>query len=64
MTNTKKGEMYAVLLSILESFFPIFTLIILQAIGALSAYTLSIVVATIAFVVIITIKKGWGESLK
>jgi hypothetical protein len=58
MTNSKRGELYAFLLSILESWFPIFTLIILQSIGAMSAYTLSIMVATIAF---ITIQKGWHE---
>jgi drug/metabolite transporter (DMT)-like permease len=61
MTKTRRGEVYAVLLSILESWFPIFTLIILQSIGAISAYTLSILVATIVFIVIITIQKSWGE---
>lgn len=61
MTASKRGELYAFLLSILESFFPIFTLFILQAIGPLFAYTLTIMVATIAFSILITLQGNWSE---
>ncbi len=61
MTNHRKGEFYAFTLSILESFFPILTLFILQSIGPLFAYALCITVATIAFAIMISYEGSWSE---
>lgn len=61
MTNERKGELFAIMLSLLESWFPIFTLFILHAIGSLWAYSLSILVATIAFGILITYQGKWSE---
>jgi len=63
MNANKKGELYALLISLLESFFPIITIYVLQSIGPLFAYSLSTAVASVFFVVWIALKRDYREFL-
>lgn len=59
MTTTREGELYAVLLSLLESLFPILAMFAIAQVGAIHAYSWIIVFATLALIVILGIKEGY-----
>ena len=61
MTDKHKGEFYAVIISLLESLFPIFSIFLLSAVQPLFAYVFSIAVATVIFIGMITYQKTWAE---
>jgi drug/metabolite transporter (DMT)-like permease len=63
MTSKYQGEIYAILIALLESFFPIISIYILVSIQPLFAYVLSIIVANIVFILIITYHNTWSEFL-
>jgi drug/metabolite transporter (DMT)-like permease len=63
MTNKTKGELYAVLISLFESWFPILSIFILTSMDPLFAYALSIGVTSIIFMVMIGFQKKWSEFL-
>jgi drug/metabolite transporter (DMT)-like permease len=49
MQEERKGEIYMLLLSVIESWFPILSLFAIPLIGAMYSFALSIVIATIIF---------------
>lgn len=59
MTETRKGEWYALLLSILESWFPILSIFAIEKIGALNAYFFVILFATIVLLAVLRYKEGY-----
>jgi len=63
MSSERKGELYGVIMAFLESWFPIFTVFILTAMGALFAYVLTVAVTSLIFIVIISYQKTWSEFL-
>jgi len=63
MTNKHRGESYSIVIALLESVFPILTLFILTAIQPIFAYALSIMVASVIFIVMIIYQKTWSEFL-
>ena len=60
--SERRGEVYALLLSLLEGFFPIFTLVTVAAYGAFYAYFYTIVIATIVLLFLVW-KKGLLAAL-
>ena len=64
MSNNLRGELYAVVISLLESLFPIFSIFILKGgVQPLFAYAFSIGVATVIFVAMILYQNSWREFL-
>lgn len=60
-TEERKGEIYMLFLSILESFFPIFSLFSIALVGALYSYAFSIVIAAVLFTTLTIYKKKMYE---
>ena len=60
MTRQREGELYALILSILESWFPILSLFAIQAIGALNTYFFVLVIATAVLMIVLGTKEGYG----
>jgi drug/metabolite transporter (DMT)-like permease len=62
-TDKRTGEVYAILIALLESLFPIITVYILVSIEPVFAYGFSIMVANLVFVSMILYQKTWSEFL-
>ncbi|CAA6808348.1 MAG: Membrane protein [uncultured Sulfurovum sp.] len=63
MITQHKGELYAILIALLESLFPILSIFILVHIEPLFAYALFIMIANVVFIFIISYQKTWSEFL-
>ncbi|WP_201352799.1 DMT family transporter [Hydrogenimonas urashimensis] len=63
MTKEQQGELYALLLSILESWFPILTIWAIAYVGAIHTYAYAIVVAILFFLVLSHRRKTLGRLL-
>lgn len=63
MNAKQKGEFYSLSTALLESVFPIITVFILTAIQPIFTYALSIMIASIVFVIMIIYQKTWSEFL-
>jgi drug/metabolite transporter (DMT)-like permease len=63
MTKEREGEILMVGLAILESWFPIFSIVSMSYIGALHTYTYSLLIA-LAFFIIIMFKRDKFKELK
>ncbi len=63
MTKEREGEILMVGLAILESWFPIFSIVAMSYIGALHTYTYSLLIA-LAFFIIIMFKRDRFKELK
>ena len=62
MTKEREGELYAFVLSIIESWFPILTIWAIRYVGAIHTYAYAIVVA-ILFFLVLSCKHGTLERL-
>ena len=60
MSPQHRGELYAVILSLLESWFPILALVAVQAIGSLNTYSFVLLIATAVLLLLLSIKEGFG----
>jgi len=63
-TEERKGEIYMLLLSVLESLFPIFSLFSMALVGAIYSYAFSIVIAALIFISLVLYKRKFHELLK
>ncbi|GIT97262.1 DMT family transporter [Sulfurovum sp. TSL1] len=63
MTKEREGEILMVGLSLLESWFPIFSIVAISYIGALHTYTYSLLIA-LAFFIVIMFKRDRFKELK
>ena len=63
MTKEREGEILMVGLSILESWFPIFSIVAISYIGALHTYTYSLLIALLFFIMIM-VKRDRFKELK
>jgi len=61
VTPQREGELYALLLSVLESWFPILSIFAINLVGALNTYFYVVVIATVALLAIIGRKEGFGS---
>ncbi|CAA6810706.1 MAG: Unknown protein [uncultured Sulfurovum sp.] len=61
MNQKYKGDLYAILIAFLESLFPVISFFILLHIQPLFTYALSIMVANVIFVIMITYQCSWSE---
>ncbi len=61
MNEERKGEIYMLLLSVLESWFPIFSLFSIALIGAMYSFALSVSVATVIFLALVIYQKKLPE---
>lgn len=59
MTPQRQGELFAVILSLLESWFPILSLVAVNTIGALNTYFFVVVIATIVLIALLKFKEGF-----
>jgi len=59
--SQRRGDFYALLLSVLEGVFPVLTLVTVAALGALHAYFYTIVVATVALSLLLWWRGLWHE---
>jgi len=64
MQEERKGEIYMLLLSLLESWFPIFSLFSIALIGAMFSFAFSVSIATIIFVSLIIYQKKFSELFR
>ncbi len=64
MTKEREGELLAILLSVLEGIFPIWSIIAVKKIGAIHSYAGGLIFATIFFSALIFLKKRFDEFLK
>jgi drug/metabolite transporter (DMT)-like permease len=62
-TDKRRGELYAIVIALLESLFPIITVYILVSIEPIFAYGLSIMVSNVIFVSMILYQETWSEFL-
>lgn len=61
MTEERKGEIYMLLLSLLESWFPIFSLFSIALVGAMFSFAFSVSIATIIFLSLVIYQKKLPE---
>ncbi|MEE8588096.1 MAG: DMT family transporter [Sulfurimonadaceae bacterium] len=61
MQEERKGEIYMLLLSIIESWFPILSLFSIALIGAMYSFTLSVSISTVIFLALVIYKKKVPE---
>ena len=59
MTRQREGELYALILSVLESWFPILSLFAIRAVGALNTYFFVVLVATAVLMIVLKAKEGY-----
>lgn len=64
MTRTREGELYALVLSFLEGWFPILSLFAINAIGAINTYFFVIVVASLVLLSILGRTEGYADLFK
>ncbi|WP_345972965.1 DMT family transporter [Sulfurimonas diazotrophicus] len=60
MTPQRQGELYAVILSLLESWFPILALVAVKAIGPLNTYGFVLIIATAVLLLLLYVREGFG----
>ncbi|WP_345985971.1 DMT family transporter [Sulfurimonas sp. HSL-1656] len=60
MTPQRQGELYAVVLSLLESWFPILALVAVQSIGPLNTYGFILIIATAVLLLLLYVREGFG----
>jgi len=61
MQEERKGELYMLLLSVMESWFPILSLFSIPLIGAIYSYTFAILIATVIFLALVVYQKKVPE---
>ena len=61
MQEERKGEIYMLLLSVLESWFPIFSLFSIALIGAMYSFAFSVAIATVIFIALVIYQKKIPE---
>ncbi len=61
MQEERKGEIYMLLLSLLESWFPIFSLFSIALIGAMFSFAFSVTIATMIFMALVIYQKKLPE---
>jgi len=61
VTPQREGELYALLLSVLESWFPILSIFAINLVGALNTYFYVVVIATAALLTLMGRKEGFGS---
>jgi len=61
MQEERKGEIYMLLLSLIESWFPILSLFCIPLVGAIYSYTFAIVIATVIFLALVVYRKKVPE---
>ena len=61
MTEERKGEIYMLLLSLLESWFPIFSLFSIALVGAMFSFAFSVSIATVIFLSLVIYQKKLPE---
>ncbi len=61
MKEERKGEIYMLLLSLLESWFPIFSLFSIALVGAMFSFALSVNIATVIFISLVIYQKKLPE---
>ena len=61
MQEERKGEIYMLLLSLLESWFPIFSLFSIALVGAMFSFALSVSIATVIFLSLVIYQKKIPE---
>jgi len=61
VTRQREGELYALILSLLESWFPILSLFAIKLVGALNTYFFVLVIATAALAAIMGSKEGFAD---
>jgi len=64
MTEERKGEIYMLLLSLLESWFPIFSLFSIALVGAMFSFAFSVTIATMIFISLVIYQKKVPELLQ
>ncbi len=64
MQEERKGEIYMLLLSLLESWFPIFSLFSIALIGAMFSFAFSVSIATIIFLSLVIYQKKLSELFR
>jgi len=62
--SERKGEVYALALSVLEGLFPILSLITVTALGAITAYLFTIIIATVIFLLLLFYKNKSAELFR
>ena len=60
MTPQRQGELYAVMLSLLESWFPILALVAVHSIGPLNTYGFILIIATAVLLLLLYVREGFG----
>lgn len=60
MTRTHEGELLAVLLCLLESFFPVLSLMAIPLIGALNTYCITLCIAIVVLIVVLGLTEGYA----
>jgi len=61
MQEERKGELYMLLLSVMESWFPILSLFSIPLVGAIYSYTFAILIATVIFLALVIYRKKVPE---
>ena len=61
MTKEREGEVLMIGLAILESWFPILSIVSMSYVGALHTYTYSLVIALVFFLVLMYKKNSFKE---
>lgn len=64
LTETRKGEIYVISNYFLGAFFPIVSILTFSTITPLYSYGLSVLISTVFFAIIVTIKKKWSDFKK
>lgn len=60
MQKEREGEIFMVILSILESLFPIFSLFSIALVGAIYSYAFVVMIATLILALILIMQKKWS----
>lgn len=64
LTETRKGEIYVISSYFLGAFFPIVSILTFSTLTPLYSYGLSILIATVFFAIMVTVKKKWSDFKK
>lgn len=64
LTETRKGEIYVISSYFLGAFFPIVSILTFSTLTPLYSYGLSVLISTIFFSIMVTVKKKWSDFKK
>lgn len=64
LTETHKGEIYAISSYFLGAFFPIISILTFSTLTPLHSYGLSVLISTVFFAIMVTVKKKWSDFKK